>query len=455
VTSYLHEEIKPYPFCPGCGHGPILDALNSALVALQPDPRQIVVVVDIGCVALTREYWKTNWFLGLHGRSVTYATGIKLANPSLKVIVLIGDGGLGIGGHHLINAARRNIGLTVVVFNNLNFGMTGGEHSVTTPQAAVTATTAYGHLERPLDVCALMAASGASFVARTTTFDANLADLLTQALRNEGFSVVDVWEPCTSYFVPNNRFGRKQMESTLAGLGFSTGIVGQVPRPEYGSAYRAAVAAEAGRPISAPVACEPRYGHQVKSGIKIVVAGAAGKKIISAVTLFCEAAMLCGLWAGQRSDYPVAVGSGYSVSEVVLSPEESPVGEGLKPSPTGRLQRTAPTPDRLVVLFPEGLRRVRPAIERLAADDILYLAAGLPPVPTQARTVLLDFARTGSWLNRKETWALMALAHVLRREGLFPLQALVDAASAHADSAAAFLAAIAASEQIDTLGAPA
>jgi 2-oxoglutarate ferredoxin oxidoreductase subunit beta len=439
VESYLHEEMKPYPFCPGCGHGVIMDALNAALVALQLDPRQIVVVVDIGCVALTREYWDTNWFLGLHGRSVTYATGIKLANPSLTVIVLIGDGGIGIGGHHLLNAARRNVGLTVVVFNNLNFGMTGGEHSVTTPQAAITATTAYGHLERPLDVCAMMVVSGAGFVARTTAFDANLGDMLTKAVQNEGFSLVDVWEPCTSYFVPNNRFGRKQMDATLADLGFPTGILHQESRPEYSRAYRQALAGEVGRPISAAPAFVPKYSHQVKSRLSCVVAGAAGRKIISAATLFSEGAMLCGLWVSQRSDYPVAVKSGYSVSEVTLSPEEIMCPGGSKP-------------DRMAVLFPEGLTRAQPAIDKLAAEDILYLSADLPPVQTRARRVILDFNRAGPWRNRKAYWAVMALAHILRHEGLFPVAALEEAAATHRDSAEENLAAIKASERLDSPG---
>src|SRR5512136_670324 len=134
----------PYPFCPGCGHGLILDQLNAALVKLQLDPRRTVIVSDIGCVGLADPCFITNTFHGLHGRSVAYASGIKLANPELAVIVLIGDGGCGIGGTHLVNAARRNIGVTTLVFNNLNFGMTGGEHSVTTPQGSLTATTRLG-----------------------------------------------------------------------------------------------------------------------------------------------------------------------------------------------------------------------------------------------------------------------------------------------------------------------
>ena len=140
LETYKNE--RPDPFCPGCGHTFILNHLDAALQKLQLDPTQVVLVSDIGCVGLSDQYFVTNAFHGLHGRSVAYATGIKLANPDLHVIVLMGDGGTGIGGTHIINAARRNIGVTVLVFNNFNFGMTGGEHSVTTPAG-------YDHRQHP------------------------------------------------------------------------------------------------------------------------------------------------------------------------------------------------------------------------------------------------------------------------------------------------------------------
>ncbi len=136
LSSYRND--TPYPFCPGCGHGPILDHLNKALVKAAIDPAKVVLVSDIGCSGLSDQYFATHAFHGLHGRSLTYATGIKLARPELTVIVVIGDGGTGIGGTHLLQAARRNIGITVLVFDNFNFGMTGGQHSTTTPPGAVT-----------------------------------------------------------------------------------------------------------------------------------------------------------------------------------------------------------------------------------------------------------------------------------------------------------------------------
>ncbi|HSG79272.1 MAG TPA: thiamine pyrophosphate-dependent enzyme, partial [Acidimicrobiia bacterium] len=139
LETYRNE--TPYPFCPGCGHGTILDALDEALRRLGRPPEEVVIVSDIGCAGLSDQYFGTSAFHGLHGRSVTYATGIKLARPDLEVVVIMGDGGTGIGGTHLVNAARRNVGITVLVFNNMNFGMTGGQHSTTTPEGSITSTT--------------------------------------------------------------------------------------------------------------------------------------------------------------------------------------------------------------------------------------------------------------------------------------------------------------------------
>ena len=174
LHTYRNE--RNYPFCPGCGHSLILNHLNSAFVKLGLDPHRVALVTDIGCQGLGDQYFVVNAFHGLHGRSLAYATGIKLADPDLKVFVLIGDGGTGIGGAHLLNVARRNIGMTVLVMNNFNFGMTGGEHSVTTPPGGVTVTTRQGNLERPLDICSTVAVNGAGYVWRGTAFDRELPD---------------------------------------------------------------------------------------------------------------------------------------------------------------------------------------------------------------------------------------------------------------------------------------
>jgi len=412
--TYIDKERLPYFYCPGCGHGRIIDALNAALVKLELDPHEIVIVTDIGCVGLSDKYFVTNTLHGLHGRSLTYATGIKLANPDLKVIVLIGDGGCGIGGAHLLNAARRNIGVTTLVFNNLNYGMTGGQHSVTTPPGGLTSTTRYGQLEHPLDICGTVAINGASFVARTTSFDKSLDELIAEAVRNEGFSLVDVWELCTAYYVPYNKFSKQALENTLSELNFPTGIIKNKPHPEFNRAYREAVADQVGKPVMAPKTIEPKYDHGLDDRFNIIIAGAAGMKIGSAVTLFGQGAVLSGLWATQRNEYSVTVKSGHSVSELVLSPQEI-------------LYTGISKPDLMVVLFPEGFARVKEDICALTPKDTIFINAGLPPVETQANKILLDFKEASPFNRKKEFWVMIALARVLEETGIYPMAAIKDA----------------------------
>ncbi|MFQ6059455.1 MAG: thiamine pyrophosphate-dependent enzyme, partial [Anaerolineae bacterium] len=391
----------------------ILDKLNAALVKLGLDPHQVVIVTDIGCVGLSDQHFITNTFHGLHGRSVTYASGIKLANPDLKVVVLMGDGGCGIGGHHLINVARRNIGVTVLVFNNLNFGMTGGQHSVTTPHGAITATTRGGNLERPLDVCATVAVNGAGFVARKTSFDQDLSDVIAQAIAHQGFSLIDIWELCTAYYVPNNRFSKKALEATLEELGYETGVLHREDREEYSRAYRAAHASQRGQPAMSLRPLEPRYTNNVTSRLHCIVAGSAGGRVRSTARALGQGAVLSGLWVTQRDDYPVTIMSGHSVSQVIMSPRQIHY--------TG-----IPKPDLLIVLSPEGLAEVRHHLARMTEDDVLYINAALLPVETRARIVVLDFQRAGARAT-KRNMALLGVAAALQHAGLYPLEAFKEA----------------------------
>ena len=318
LATYRNE--RPYPFCPGCGHGLILDGLNKAMIKLGLDPKQTVLVTDIGCQGLGDQYFVANAFHGLHGRSIAYATGIKLANPELTVIVMIGDGGTGIGGAHLLNAARRNIGLTVLVFNNFNFGMTGGEHSVTTPAGGVTATTRAGNLEQPLDLCATVAANGAGFTWRGTAFDRDLPDVIVEAVQSGGFALLDIWELCTAYYVPNNDFSKNMLLAKREELGMPAGLLQRRERPEYAHAL-----AEAMRPGKAglrPAPLQPLFTSSLEREFRLVIAGSAGGKVRSAAKIAGEAALLAGLWASQADDYPVTVKTGHSISELIFSPRD-------------------------------------------------------------------------------------------------------------------------------------
>jgi len=413
IDTYLDPRRLPLPFCPGCGHHTVLKALDEALVSLQWDPHQTVIVTDIGCIGLSDSYFSTNAFHGLHGRSITYATGIKLANPDLHVIVLIGDGGCGIGGNHLINAARRNVGLTVLVANNFNFGMTGGQHSVLTPHGAITATTRAGNLERPLDVCAIAGVCGAGWVARSTVFDPDLPALIAQGLQHDGFALIDIWELCTAYYAPNNKFTKRDMMNLLEYGGFATGVLIENARPEYAAAYRKAIKEEAGKQVDKGKVLEPRFTHSIEKRLKVMIVGAAGGRVRSTGHLLGQGAVLAGLYATQRDDYPVTVMTGHSICETIL--DTQPIGY------TG-IER----PDVLIWVAEEGRRQAMAALTRMTAADRAYIAGDLLPVQSEAQIISLDFERPDLRV-RAQNRAIVALGVVLQQEKWYPFEALEEA----------------------------
>ncbi len=405
--TYRNE--RKYPFCPGCGHGLILDALNRALARLQLDPTQVVLVSDIGCQGLGDQYFAVNAFHGLHGRSIAYATGIKLANPDLKVIVLMGDGGAGIGGAHLLSAARRNIGLTVLVFNNFNFGMTGGEHSATTPEGGVTATTRGGNLERPLDLCATVAVNGAGLAWRGTAFDRDLPDVIADAICSESFALLDIWELCTAYYVANNAWSRKSLIESRAALGLAEGYVHRESRPEFAHTLHAAAAETTRAPGLRPAPLAPQYTSALDRKYTIVLAGSAGGKVRSAARLAAEAGVLSGLWAAQQDDYPVTVQTGHSISEVILSPDEV-------------LFTGVERPDALIVATGEGRRAAARYLSALTDASVFFVTPEHRDLETPARKVVLDVGASGR--GGKKQHALVMLLAAIRLLNIMPVEAL-------------------------------
>lgn len=419
-----YRNALPYPFCPGCGHATILDRLNEALVALGQNPRQVVIVSDIGCSGLSDQYFDTHAFHGLHGRSLTYATGLKLARPELTVIVIMGDGGTGIGGAHLLAAARRNLDLAVLVFNNFNFGMTGGQHSGTTPAGAVTSTTPGGSLERPLDLCATAAASGATWVYRGTSFDADLAQRISEAITHRGFALLDIWEPCTAHYAPRNRLSKKATFDLVAALGFATGLVHRGEAPEYGAAYRAAATAGVSGSRESGLSARPIesvFGSSLTRPFRMVLAGAAGGRVGSAARLLSRSAVLSGLFAAQRSDYPVTVKTGYSLAELVFSPE--PI-EDVSVSAA----------DAVFVLAPEGLKQAGPYLSTLAPGGRIFAAPAIGPFADDGRVERIDPAAVPGRLPKDMTSIALAAAVALRLDVL-SIAALRAAVEGEADAA--------------------
>lgn len=192
---------RPPIWCPGCGDYGILEALRRALAELAVPNEEVVIVSGIGCSSQLPHFMKTYGIHGIHGRAVAIATGVKLANPRLKVIVVGGDGdGYGIGLNHMIHAARRNVGLTYIVSNNQVYGLTTGQMSPTTLKGTKTKTTPFGSVEEPVNPLALALAAGATYVARGFSGDvAHLTQLIKSALTHRGFALVDVLSPCVTF----------------------------------------------------------------------------------------------------------------------------------------------------------------------------------------------------------------------------------------------------------------
>jgi 2-oxoglutarate ferredoxin oxidoreductase subunit beta len=209
LDNYLRTDDFPTFWCAGCGNGIILQSFVRALADLGIAPHRVVVVTGIGCFGKADDYLLTHSLHGTHGRALAFATGVKAANPELTVAALMGDGDCAtIGGNHLIHACRRDIGVLAVVSNNLNYGMTGGQFSATTPEGSRTATSPLGHVEPPFDLCRLAEAAGAGFVARgTCAHPVLLRRVFREALSRPGFGFVEVMSPCPTHFGRANRLG--------------------------------------------------------------------------------------------------------------------------------------------------------------------------------------------------------------------------------------------------------
>ena len=209
VEPYLRMERMPHIWCPGCGLGTTVNCFVRALESCQIPLDQICVVSGIGCTGRVAGYLKLDSFHTTHGRPIPFATGLKLANPKLKVVVYSGDGDLiAIGGNHFIHAARRNIDITVICVNNFTYGMTGGQVTPTTPTDAVASTTPYGNWEEPFNLPYLAESAGAVYVARWTTYHVrHVTKSIKEALQKTGFSFVEIISPCPTLYSRRNRLG--------------------------------------------------------------------------------------------------------------------------------------------------------------------------------------------------------------------------------------------------------
>lgn len=405
MTSLLNES-RPPAFCNGCSHDRVLHALDKAFANIGLAGTDIIMVSDIGCSGLFDTFWKTHALHGLHGRALTYAAGIKLAQPKLNVVVTMGDGGLGIGGAHILEACRRNLDLTLLILNNFNFGMTGGQFSATTPPTAKVGSGFLNRIEKPMDPGSVAVAAGAPYVVRVSAYEKAAAEEIEKAIKFKGFSVVDLWGVCPGRYTKKNRLNPGLIKEEMDKRPPLTGLIEANQRPEYSAAYRDEGAALP-KPQD-PVGIEKRFEPLGTERQEVVFLGAAGGRVQTAGRVLGIALTSAGLNITQKSEYNITVMTGPSISELISS---------LEPVDYNGIQ----SPNVVVALAPEGVTRRQAIFGKLSEDAIVIKAKGIDIPETKAKVLEIDFS---AQKLKKPDWAMAALTVMAKMNKVLTLDML-------------------------------
>lgn len=324
--SYQYLVDNPqFPYCSGCGHTWINKALSLALEKLKIKPSSVNLVSDIGCVGLVDKLFLTNTIHTTHGRSTAFASGLELADKILfdgdaAHIVMIGDGGASIGIQHLIEAAKMNLNITVLLHNNFVYGMTGGQNSNFTPEDFRTATSMSGNLTPALNISKLLEACHASYISRKLATDKDLDDAILEAIKYPGFALVEVIELCTGYATKWNSMSKKDVEEILEKMDCGKlGVVVENRRKDFTELYKENFPKKRTE-IKKNTITQTSIPSEYK--LEIVIAGSAGEGVQFCAKSFTEAALSQGYNIMQKNDNPVTIGTGFSLSEIKISSDE-------------------------------------------------------------------------------------------------------------------------------------
>jgi len=323
--KYLIDNLD-FPYCDGCGHTFINKKLADAFAKMDIKPSKINLVSDIGCVGLVDKMFLTNTIHTTHGRSAAFATGLQLADQILFDndaihVVMIGDGGSTIGLLHLVEAAKMNANITVILHNNFVYGMTGGQNSGLTPENFRTATTMSGAMVPNIHIVNLLAAAHGGFLARKLATDKDLDDTIVEAIKYPGFSLVEVVELCTGYAIKWNSLAKKDIETILenSDSGERGTLVKRNDRENFGSLYAKNFPK---KELQDKIKTIEKRTIQDQIKLDIVISGSAGEGIQFAAKTLIEAALKQGANVMQKNDNPVTIGTGFSMSEVKISSDE-------------------------------------------------------------------------------------------------------------------------------------
>lgn len=385
------------PYCKGCGHHLIAKNTAIALEKISLKPLDVVLITDIGCHGIIDECFNTHTIHGLHGRSLALGVGISLglSSKKKKVIVFIGDGGVTIGLQHLLEAARLNTNMSVVVHNNMLYGMTGGQASGLTPCGFKTTITRNGNPLLPYDICGLAYSAGAAYAKRIIG-RGDFSDELKEAFKVKGFSLVEVLEICPSYGAKlNPGLNLSKMINLASEKAFSS------RRAIFDPGYRKNLPSL----FEKLPEIKAEFNNNLDSQFSIILGGSAGEEVQHSASFFAQAAIASGLYATKKGSYPVTVGIGFSNAELIVSPR--PINyQGID------------EPNAVIITSKEGLAHNKERITQMR-NGILFIDESLKPPKTSAKVISHNFRKIG-----KRNAAIYSLFFFLHNSGLFPLNAL-------------------------------
>jgi 2-oxoglutarate ferredoxin oxidoreductase subunit beta len=389
------------PFCKGCGHSLVTRNTEKAMAKAGYNPLDVILVTDIGCHGIIDKFFVTHTVHGLHGRAVALAGGISMgiSDPAKKVIAFIGDGGATIGMQHLIGAAHYGLNMTVVVHNNMLYGMTGGQPSEFTPCGFKTPTSPEGNQKDGYDICKLISGAGSAYTERVLGVG-DYSGSLAAAFSTKGFSLVEVMEICPSYGIKSNP-GLK-LSSLVKDAGYELKVF-ESNKEQNCLSFANPSDIDL---CSDRLLVEKVFDTGLTGRVSISLAGSAGEGVQSAAEFLAKAAMKSGLHVTKKGSYPVTVGVGYSASDVIISSEPIEF-TGIS------------VPDVLIITSSDGLSYARAAAAGMKKGKILIDDQLEPPV-TGAEVIKVPFRSRAGERNS----SLYSIFWYLNTSNIFPVEAM-------------------------------
>ena len=388
LTNSIRSKVK-MPFCSGCGHSVCVRSISKSLEDLGYKPKDIILVSDIGCSGLVDPLFETHTIHGLHGRAASLGVGVSLGlnNSNKKIIVIQGDGGATIGIQHILEAARRNVNMTLVVINNLLYGMTGGQMSGLSTTDFKESKNNGEDETSPYDIVNLAHRSGAAYSVRVNNIS-NFDSILKEAISVTGFSLVEMSSMCVAH-------GMKKISEFQNYIAPEEKFTNSIP-VGVKLKRRTKSLFENIKEIS------PLFKSTIKGSIGIVIAGSAGGGIQSAAKMLAQAGIIAGLHATLKGEYPITVGTGFSVAEVILSKEPIKYTGLEKPSV-------------VIAVTDDGWQKVR---NRIYSHSKVFVDT---KISTDLKLEAKDFLKVAG----KKGAALSAISYWVKESGIFPIEALI------------------------------